>query len=179
MQPANLPALEQRTTIFRPAPGTVQRFLVVSHDLVALQVHWTVKTRLCVGDERCPACYQGLQPKWLGYVAAITSNGVPGLLELSAHAGHAWSERGGDLHNHVVEISRPNKHVGATISQCERRTEVSHTVWSNEQILDQLCRVMQLPRLRNYLTNELWMQAIDTAAIAQLRLDLAAPSTAS
>jgi hypothetical protein len=179
MKPANLPAVEPRTTIFRPHVGQRLVLCVLSHEIVAIQAHWTTKTRLCVADERCPACYQGLQPKWLGYLAVMTPQRVEGLLELSAHAGHRIAELGGDLYNHRIEVERRSKVQGATIVEVAELLKPIGTVWSQTRVMDQVCRLMQLPRLQHYLSSELWEQGVESAAIAQLSLDLAGPINAS
>lgn len=181
MYEPNLPSIEPRTVIVRLQPGDTKRLLVVGHELVAVQTHWTSRTRLCPGPEQCPACYSGVQARWIGYVPVRTPNHQDALLELTVAGGESW--RGwcsdGDLYNQVITVRRSGKHGATVLVSIEQHSAPPTRDVGRSDVLDQLCRLLALPRRRSCLDEELWKAAVESAAIVQLRLDLQLATEAS
>ena len=177
---ATTPSVESRLTIHRLSPGESKVFLVLSNSVTAINTHWTQRTRLCVGQERCPACFIGLQPRWIGFVPVQTAAGVPGLLEITASSGHHWlgDLEGQEVYGMVIEVTRKSQHSGIMAVRSERYKRALPMAWSGEEVFDAIARILQLPRRRNYLDADLWRNGIETAAIGQLNLDLGIKATA-
>ena len=168
------PSVEHRLQLHRLKPGERGVYLLLSNAVSACNTHWTNRTRLCVGSEHCPACFVGLQPRWIGYVPVETANGNAGLLEVTASSGHNWlgDLEGREIMGLIVSVERRSQHSGIMVTRHEVCKRSVTKPWTGEDVFDAICRLLQLPRRRNYLDGDLWRNAIESAAIAQLKLDL-------
>lgn len=168
------PACENRVTLFRPNAGATVRFLVTCDDLVAINTHWTRRTRLCPGQVHCPACFVGLPTKWLAFVSVVNEHHQPGLLEINSTSAETLNPERYDFprYGHVVTVTRATKFSGLRIVASAEHTTTQRPRVEKPEILDQVCRVLTLPRRRSYLDEQLWQHAIERAAVTLLELDI-------
>ena len=91
------PKVEPAVNVFRAPKVGRESFIVLSHQWVAHSTHFTTRTRVCPGEDRCPLCAESVIPRWLAWIAAGRPGRTEvGLLELTSFTADQLAAKGDD-----------------------------------------------------------------------------------
>ena len=159
------PTIAPAVQVYRAPRTGEQSFLLRSPSWVAHSTHFTHRTRLCPGEDRCPMCIEGILPRWLAWIAAtVPGTREPGLLELTSYladqvAAHTNSE--GTLCGVIVAIGRDRQ-------KWPRASSFDHRPIAKEYYVDTAWVTKQLRRVLSVPDTDTWRDA----AAALLRHDM-------
>jgi hypothetical protein len=166
------PIVEAHIDIVRLGPGATKVVLSVADNYVGVQSHWTGRTLLCPGTAECPGCLAGLETRWLGYLPIVHNRNVYALLEISAQAARAFDEArdGGSLFNVGIELRKGRRFEPIKVVRTKAGAGSGGVPLSPHTVIDQLARILGLPRLRPGEAIEQWEERLQTVAAARLAM---------
>jgi hypothetical protein len=158
---------EPLVTIFRLRPGDEKSFCIIGAGVVSIETHYHGSTRLCAGDG-CAWCLEGFEKQWRGYIAAVATGSIQGIIEITAGSFEEWQGllAAGELYSKIIKVNRPSRYgsVRPIIS-----TAINGPVWpivDNDTVFDKLCRILRLPRRGAHIDRDSWLAAVRGAAQA-------------
>lgn len=170
MNRTNGPMVEELVEILRLGAGATKTLLAVAHNYTGLQSHWAGRTMLCPGTDDCPGCLAGLETRWLGYLPVVHRKTVYALLEISARAAANFDREreGGSLFNRALTLRKGRRFEPIEITGSKDTMYWQDPPTEDHQVIDQMCRILQLPRLRPGEPIEAWELRLQTVAAARL-----------
>jgi hypothetical protein len=150
--------------------GATKTVLSLGENYTGVRSHWSGRTLLCPGTDDCPGCLAGLDTRWLGYLPVIHNRNVYALLEISAQATPEFDRLRDDasLHNMVIEMRKGRRFEPIKIVRAKLSSSTETPAVESVQVIDQLARILGLPRLRPGEEVAAWELRLQTVATARL-----------
>lgn len=164
------PVSEPNIELIRLAPGATKTVLCLADNYTGVQSHWSGRTLLCPGTDDCPGCLAGIDTRWLGYMPILHNRSVYALLEISAQAAQEFdrTREGLSLFKFALELRKGRRFEPMKILRAKPAESPWTTAISTNSVIDQLARILGLPRLRPGEPVEQWEARLQTVAAARL-----------
>lgn len=164
------PVIEPNVEIVRLTPGATKAVLCMADNYTGVQSHWTGRTMLCPGTDDCPGCLAGLETRWLGYMPIVHNRNVYALLEISAQAAAEFDRvrEGESLFKVAIELRKGRRFEPIKITRSRVPADRPGEPIEPNTVIDQLARILGLPRLRPGEPIEQWESRLQIVAAARL-----------
>lgn len=173
--PHERPQAEPAIEIIRLKPGERRSLFLLSATWYGANTHFLGRTKLCVGEPDCPACFSGNVPRWYGYIPVHQAKRGLGMIELTPRAAESLESimNQPSFYGWAVTAFKPSQRMPIVFSDPKHLGKSRIQEVPTDQVEQHLCRIWQLPTTKRGEDVAAWRTRLRQAAINSLAKDVA------
>lgn len=162
--------------IIRLRPNEKRELFILGNTWYGANTHYVGRTKLCVGEPECPACFTGNVVRWYGYLPVHQAKRGIGLLELTPRAAESLetSIDSANFYGWAITAAKSSQRMPLTFSDAKHLGKSRFQEVPIAQVEQHLCRIWQLPIPKRGETGAAWQLRLRQAAINSLAKDVGA-----